>query len=139
MKIVKLFVAVFTALNLTACASVFGDHNRRVAVNSNPKGAQVYLNGIAMNRTPTTVTVANPMGANTITLKKEGYDVASAQVNSSFQPVGALNVLFWPGFVVDAVTGDMKKLDTHNIDAQLNRTKRYAQNDIEEKATLSDA
>ena len=98
-------------LSLVGCSSMLGNNNRTVAINSNPSYAEVYYNGSYVGKTPTKITVASPMDANIIRLKKSGYEPQQKPVQSSFQTVGILNVLFWPGFIVDYATGDMKKVN----------------------------
>ena len=110
MKFLAFIGSFVLALSLTGCATLFGDHDKTVHVDSQPQGAQVFVNNVPVGVTPTTVVVNNPLSPPTITLKKSGYETQLAQVNTSFQPIGILNILFWPGFIVDALTGDMMKI-----------------------------
>ena len=91
---------------------MFGNKNRTVAVNSSPQGAKVFLNGNLVGRTPSSITVANPSG-NVITLQKSGYYTGESSIPTHFQGVGFLNIFFWPGFIVDAATGDMHAVDSN--------------------------
>lgn len=106
-------------LSLGGCATLFGNHNRSVQINSNPEGATVTLNGMNVGNTPTHVVIQSTMSTNVISVKKQGYKVSQREIATSFQPVGFLNVFFWPGFIVDAVTGDMMKLNTHFVTVNL--------------------
>ena len=118
----KFLTILFTgliAIGLSACASVFGDKNRDVQVTSNPAGATVYYNNQEAGHTPTTIQVDSTWGPKQIVVKKQGYEPAVRTVQTSFQPIGILNVLFWPGFIVDAATGNMVKIQPNvNIDMQ---------------------
>lgn len=110
MKFLAFISSLFLALSLTGCATLFGDHDKTVHVDSQPQGAQVFVNNMPVGVTPTTVAINNPLSPPTITLKKPGYETQLAQVNTNFQTIGILNIFFWPGFIVDALTGDMMKV-----------------------------
>jgi hypothetical protein len=60
-------------------------------------------------------------GGKSVTVRKPGYQDQTVMVNSKFQPVALLDVLFWPGFIVDGATGSLVKIDpaTSNIHAKL--------------------
>lgn len=118
-KKIVVFAIVF---NLMGCASMFGDNSRKISVKSSPSGAGVYVDGVRYGTTPTIVTLNNYIyGGKVITIRKDGYKDEAAVVNTKFQPVGLLNVFFWPGFFIDAATGDIIKVDpeTLNIDVSL--------------------
>jgi len=120
-KTIRNTLVILAVLNLTACSTIFGNKDRHVTVNSVPPGAEVYLNGEAMGRAPVTVQVVNPLFSNTIAVKKDGYKPLYQPIMTSFQPIGLLNIFFWPGFIIDAVTGSMMKVETHNVTANLAR------------------
>jgi len=46
---------------------------------------------------------------------KEGYRQLDTSVGESFSGATALNVLFWPGLIVDAASGAYKKLPSHYV------------------------
>jgi len=109
-----LIIAISVLPLLSGCSTLFGNNNRLVQVTSQPSGAQVYLNGQPMGTTPATVQVPSPNN-NYVRVEKTGYQSNIQMVDSSFQPVGVLNILFWPGFIVDAVTGDMMKVSNPDM------------------------
>lgn len=45
--------------------------------------------------------------------KKAGFVQQSVGVGESFNALTIVNVLFWPGFIVDVVTGSMQKYPSH--------------------------
>jgi hypothetical protein len=100
-----------STLSLTACASLFGDKGRTVQITSKPEGAKVYHNGDYIGKTPVALDIANPMDSNVVRVEKPGYRPFEKPVQTSFQSIGVLNILFWPGFIVDYATGDMKKVN----------------------------
>lgn len=52
-------------------------------------------------------------GALTPTCRKDGYKQTSVGVGDSFNAVTLVNVIFWPGFIVDAMSGAMKDYPSH--------------------------
>jgi hypothetical protein len=122
MKIIsKMFLISSMMAMLGGCASVAGDNSKIVHVSSKPAGAKVYVNNIPMGTTPTQIAVNNTWSPTLVTFKKKGYEDTNAQVNTAFQPIGILNVLFWPGFIVDAASGNMMKIspESRTINAEL--------------------
>ncbi|MDF2939609.1 MAG: hypothetical protein K0R66_251 [Gammaproteobacteria bacterium] len=101
-------------LMLSGCATMFGDKGRVVSVNSAPPGAQVFLNGQPEGSSPATLTLAK-VSDNYVTVKKSGYQATTQAIPTTFQKVGWWNILFWPGFIVDAISGDSMKLATTNM------------------------
>jgi len=113
-KALNILIATGIFLSLSGCASIFGDKNRQVSVNSKPQGAKVYLNNQYMGVTPTNVTLNNIWSTNTVQVKMPNYEPVNTNIDSSFQPVGILNIFFWPGFIVDAVSGNMMKIPSES-------------------------
>ena len=103
------------ALLLSGCASMFGDNDRTIHVTSNPAGVRVFYKGDEVGETPVEIPVNSTFNPGAISVKKEGYNTRTRQVTTSFQGVGFLNVFFWPGFIVDAATGDMMRINSKNF------------------------
>jgi len=103
---------------VSGCATMFGDNNRAIAVNSVPQGALVYLNNEPVGTTPITLNIASIYN-NSVMFKKPGYLTTSQPVATEFQSVGLLNILFPPGFIVDAISGDMFKVSSKTLTANL--------------------
>lgn len=101
------FCLIFT---LSGCATLFGDNEKTVQIHSQPENAQVFANNMPVGTTPLLMTIPSTWSPTTVIVKKPGYSEQYAQVNTSFQSVGLLNIFWWPGFIVDAITGDMKKV-----------------------------
>lgn len=101
-----LFIAIIA---LSGCASIAGDNSKVVHVNSKPEGAQVFANNVPVGTTPTQIMVTT-WSPTLLTLRKPGYKDTNAEVRTAFQPIGILNIFFWPGFIIDAATGNMMKV-----------------------------
>src|SRR3990167_2683974 len=115
MKMLKLIAVCTTITALAGCASIAGDNTRNVSVSSKPAGARIYVDNQQYGVTPAVVTLPSYIyGGKNLTLKKKGYVDESMMVNSKFQPIAILDILFWPTFIVDAMTGDLVKIDPAN-------------------------
>ncbi|MCD8524448.1 MAG: hypothetical protein LRY67_01395 [Gammaproteobacteria bacterium] len=114
-------IASFGLIALTGCSSIFGDNNRVVHIDSEPKGAKVTVNNIAVDsHTPTEVVVKDMFSPTVITVQKPGCTKKTVIIQPEFQKVGILNILILPGFIVDAITGNMMKVpeDKRHIDVK---------------------
>lgn len=101
---------------LSGCATVFGDNTRAIRVDSQPPGASVYIDNQQYGVTPAVISLPTYIyGGKNIQLRKEGYLDQSMMINTRFQPVALVNFLCWPGFIIDAATGDLVKIDPVNL------------------------
>ncbi len=69
----KNIILLMALVVLSGCASIIQSGPDRIAVNSNPEGAKVYLDGTPVGVTPMVVQVARKSEC-IIELKKEGYE-----------------------------------------------------------------
>ena len=98
-------------LGLTGCATIFGDNSRAVQIKTTPIGATVIVNnGETSVTTPAAVIVPSTWSSTTIRVQKAGYQAQTFVIDPIFQPVGLWNILIWPGFIVDACSGDMMRV-----------------------------
>lgn len=124
MKIIKLLTICAAFSLVTGCASIAGDNTRKVSVNSQPAGATVYVDNQQYGTTPAVITLPSYIyGGKNVMLKKKGYRDESMTVNTKFQPIAILDILFWPTFIVDGLTGDLVKIDpaNRNLNATLSK------------------
>ena len=117
--IALLIIAVFT---LQSCATLFAPKKTTVAVTSEPRGADVIVNGYKMGVTPVELSLDNDKDY-AIEYKKEGYEKVVKMIGTK---TGAgwiiLDVLFGlVPVIVDAATGDWKKLDTNQVNVMLEK------------------
>lgn len=118
----KLAFAALAAIGLTGCASIAGDNTRSVQVNSMPAGATVLVDNQEYGTTPTVVTLPSYIyGGKTVVIRKKGYNDQAMPVNTAFQPIALLDILFWPSFIIDGATGSLVKIDpaNRNLNAHL--------------------
>ena len=117
-----LILLIVCSFTFQGCATIFAKKTNALAVMSDPKGADVYVNGFKMGVTPVELNL-KPDKSYTIEFRKEGYEKISRVVNTK---VGAgwiiLDIL--GGLVpviVDVATGDWKKLDQDVVNAVLDK------------------
>lgn len=112
MRLVKILSVSMLVASITGCASIAGDNTRTVKVTSKPAGAGIYVDNQRYGTTPSSITLPSSIyGGKTVTVKKAGFQEQTQTIGTQFQPVALLDVLFWPSFIVDGVTGDLVKVD----------------------------
>ena len=79
-----------------------------VAINSNPSGATVHIDGVQVGVTPLTITVSPR--AKVMTFAKDGYAAVTIPIPKDWNAWTIANVIWLPGVVVDAVTGNIRKV-----------------------------
>lgn len=117
----NVLVAIAALFFLNGCATIFSSTEDDITFDSNPQGARIVIDGITVGTTPATIEVDRPGLEDTdVTVELEGYDPLRFELDKEFNNVAILNVLFWPGFLVDALTGALTKYDkkSYNIDLE---------------------
>ncbi|WP_341807907.1 hypothetical protein [Wolbachia endosymbiont (group E) of Neria commutata] len=76
----------------------------------NPSGVSHFLPS-----NPGEVIVQRGSGLLSVDCRKAGYRRLDVMVGESFNKVALFNILWWPGFAVDAVTGAYKKYPSHYL------------------------
>ena len=121
-KFILSVCASVSLLSMTACSTIFGDNDRVVHLNSTPKEATVTIDNVVVDsKTPTQTVITKMWSPTFIKIQKPGCAATTVVVQPTFQRVGLFNIFFAPGFIVDAITGDMMKVpeSQRNIDAKL--------------------
>lgn len=117
----RYLLTVGALLILSGCATLFSGTDEDITFNSDPAGATVIVDGVAVGTTPTTVEIDRP-GLNDmdVTVQLDGYDTRTFELSKEFNMVSILNIFFWPGFIVDALTGALFKYDktTYTVDME---------------------
>ncbi len=115
-RIVTVCVITIAVFSLVGCATLFKQKSRTVAFNSDPQGADIYINGNRMGKTPMPMNLSN-LKAVPVTFKKEGYDDKTYIINTKVG--GGWVVLDCLGgfipVIIDAVTENWYNLDTDDV------------------------
>ena len=113
-------LVLVSVISLVGCATLFKQKSRTVAFNSDPQGAEIYINGNRMGKTPMPMNLSN-LKAVTVTFKKEGYDDKTYIINTKVG--GGWVVLDCLGgfipVIIDAVTENWYNLDTDEVKVML--------------------
>jgi hypothetical protein len=97
---------VLCALVLSSCATLFTGTKDTITFSSNPRNAEVYINGIYRAKTPCELEVSKK-GTTVAALKLEGMQDETFQLDKKFNPVTLVNLLgpIIIGFAIDIATG----------------------------------
>ncbi len=113
-------IVLVSVISLVGCATLFKQKSRTVAFDSDPQGAEIYINGNRMGKTPMPMNLSN-LKAVTVTFKKEGYDDKTYIINTKVG--GGWVVLDCLGgfipVIIDAVTENWYNLDTDEVKVML--------------------
>lgn len=117
---VKRIMFVPATLLLAGCATLFSSGANQVSFNSDTPGADVYINGSLRGRTPLTLELDNTKPI-TATFKMAGRRDQTVEVGTKVR--ASMVVLDVLGgvipVVIDAVTGEWKRLDQKVVTATL--------------------
>ena len=95
---VRTMLAVFAAVLLSSCATIFDGDTQVLTFDTVPAGAEVQLNGVTIGTTPFSTEVKRGKG-NTLVFKKDGYQ------DRALPMVTTLNMTFLGNLVTGGATG----------------------------------
>ena len=131
MKKVVLMMVVFTAFIFTSCATILSGTSDEINFTSDPKGADIMLDGLKVGKTPATVSIKRPgFGNKEITLKLDGYEDRTFMLQKGFNTMAICNLASWPGWIIDVVTGTIMKYSKTNYSVDLD-PKAFNLNELE--------
>ncbi len=119
-------------VSLTSCATIMQGERREVSFNSEPQGADVYINGILFGRTP--VLLQLKAGQSCVAeFRKEGYRTEVRQLKSRIK-AGWLVLDVICGtlpLIVDAVTGSWNDFRQHHFNVVIERVETDGEQGME--------
>ena len=106
---------------LQNCATILSGSTQSVTIDSNPKGAQVYVDGVKYGKTPVSIALKKPgLGDKFAELRLDGYESRTILLNKSLDGKTFLNILLGGiiGLGVDMATGAINQYEpgTYNVD-----------------------
>ena len=123
---IMIFITAASMILLTGCATILSGATQKITVHSNPSGAHVKF-GYQSGFTPITFEV--PKGEDYPLIVSRGSNQQVITLERKLDPATFLNLIppFWPGFVVDAVTGAITIYETNmiEVDFPTARTVKY--------------
>jgi len=119
MRKIVLLLMLFAVVFSQGCCTIFLK-DQDVSVASTPAGAKVEM-GPYEGTTPYTVSV--PRGKSYTIQATYGGERQTQNLEKSIEPLWFVNILFWPGLIVDLATGKMWQYDptTYNFNFASNR------------------
>lgn len=110
---------IVCALSMQSCATILTGTSDRITINSVPEGAKVEIDGIDKGKTPVRVKVKRHFESPTVTLKKDGYERKTFELQNSFNPIAAINLLSIFGWGIDLLSGAVMKYNPKVYDMEL--------------------
>ncbi len=110
-KIQNLLTIIVIAISTTSCATLFTSSKQSITFESTPPGAKVQVNGIDMGVTPVTIPIRKKLESPTITMKKEGYETRTFELEQSLSTASIFNLANLLGWGIDAASGKIMKYD----------------------------
>ena len=92
--------ALAATLATTGCATIFHSGSQSLTMESQPSGA-TYRYGSYSGTTPETFRASRDELSHVATFEKTGYVTKTVPVETGIRGITWLNILFWPGFIVD--------------------------------------
>jgi hypothetical protein len=83
----------------------------RIPVTTNPPGATVFVDNMPVGQTPTIVSLDRGRSSGVIRIEAAGYAPVVVTRDKSVIGWFWVNLLVWPGFLIDAITGNVKSFD----------------------------
>lgn len=112
------YLLILTQLAVSSCATLFTGTSQKVYIDSDPPGADIYIDNMNKGQTPSVVKIQKNVddvmnGGRAIRLEKEGYRSENYMMSSGFNGISILNnfiLLFW---AIDVATGAVYKFDSN--------------------------
>lgn len=120
-RVANVVMAALVVLTTNGC-SLFAPKSETVSVNSEPQGAQVYVNGTLKGTTPCNVSV--PCKEANIIVKKDGYNSQFYTIGHSLGTCGILDIVGTVIIIVPVfglLSSGAYTLDQHTIHAPLTK------------------
>ena len=137
----KTFSLLLSLLLLSSCATIFSDSSDKITFNSDPAGAEVYINGVVKGKTPLEVTMErDTFKKYTVQFKKVGFEAQESQITKTLNTTALFNIA-WLCFSetsagIDALTGAIIRYSPTAYMAILKKQGSGASFDIRSQKTL---
>lgn len=111
-------------LLFSSCATIFTGTKDRIAFNSSPSGAIVYIDGIEQCKTPCSVKVKRGIDDKDVEIKLDGYETRIFELDKEFNIVSVLNLGNLLGWGIDVLSGAVYKYDRKTYDFTLTKSNK---------------
>jgi hypothetical protein len=108
-RTIGVLATAVTALTLLGgCATLFTPATDTISITSDPEGAEVYLDGKLLGKTPLTfVADREVFKQKFLTVKKAGYEPKQQRLRSTLNTASLFNLTSGPSWTTDAISGAM--------------------------------
>jgi uncharacterized protein YceK len=114
-----LAVATLASLTISGCATVISGTTQTLTFNSEPTGAEVYLDGARIGSTPFSLSVKKNE-KDTVMIQKEGYKTVTRDITKSYDPVTLLSI-FWDYSTTDMISGAAFEYEPNSYFVELDK------------------
>lgn len=99
------------AVLLSGCATVFTGTKDTLRFDTEPRGAELAINGETLCRTPCQTSVRRTLGGREASLRLDGYEPRVFRLQTDFNYVSLANLNFLFGWAIDIATGAIIRYD----------------------------
>ena len=117
---------------MTGCATIFTGVSDDIYFKSDPKGADIYIDGLKAGETPGTIRIKRQtFGYREVTIKLDGYESRTFILRKSFNGISLLNLIWGYGsifnWVIDIATGSVNRYrpTMYNLDLDFKGVSAY--------------
>ncbi len=117
----QMALMLFVSIVVSGCATIMEGKQQSVTFNSIPSGADVYLNGKHLGKTPLNITIDKPKENGNLKFSKDGYKTLEMTVNKKMSSWLLGNIIFGGTFgtTTDYASGALYEYDPHSIQVTL--------------------
>jgi len=116
-----IFPALFVCILISGCATIMEGKTQSVTFNSVPSGADVYLNGKHLGKTPLSLTIDKPKENGQLKFSKKGYKDIEIAANKKMSSWLLGNIIFGGTFgtSTDYASGALYEYEPNNFQVTL--------------------
>ena len=104
MKKVRVVLTILMVAMLASCATILSGSQDAVSFDSEPRGAQIIVDGTVLGVTPLTVNLKRNKYKQ-VEVRLDGYKVQTRPLSTSYDPVALINIV-WDWSTTDVLTGN---------------------------------
>jgi len=123
-RVFPLILLTCAAFCFSSCATLFTPTKQEITF-TGEDGVGIYDKskklGMIDKEGTATIKLKKALSSKTLFAKKDGYDRTPIQIESVFNPISLLNLLFLPGWIVDLATGKVCKWDDEIIEVEMKK------------------
>ncbi len=119
MKTVRIVLTILMVALLASCATILSGSKDDVTFDSEPRGAQIIVDGNVMGVTPLTVSLKRNKYKQ-VEVHLDGYRVQTRPLSTSYDPVALINI-FWDWSTTDLITGNAFEYDPNSYYFRLDK------------------